>query len=202
MDIQTFLSYFFRYIEQQSSGVKWEPLVISWAISAILVHLCMLCYARLTGKEIDRFREGLWILIVCYFCFGSQITIFQRVAGSRTRIVLNLNFGNLLGDFFSRQQFFYTLLNVLFFVPWGFLWGLYRKDYQGIKRVIMVACYSFLTCFVIEVTQLVTQRGHFEVSDIVTNVTGGVLGGLFAGIVINLYGWIWKRVKEREGGSS
>lgn len=197
MDIQTFFSYFFKYIKQQSSGVEWESLIITWAISVILIHLCTLCYARIVGKEIDKFREVLWILIICYFCFGSQITIFQRTAGSRTRIVLELNFGNLLGNFFSRQQFFYTLLNVLFFVPWGFLWGLYRKNYHEIRRVVMVTCYSFLTCFVIEVAQLVTQRGHFEMSDIVTNVTGGLLGVILAGIAMKLYHWIWKREGER-----
>lgn len=186
MDIQTFCTYFFKYLIQQSSGIKMEILFMSCISCAIVIHLISLCYSRIVGRKINKLRELLWIFIVCYFCFGSQVVFFQREAGSRTRIVANLDFGNMLGNYYSRQQFFYALLNVLFFVPWGFLWGLYKNDDFFVKRLIMVTCYSFLSSFVIEIMQLITQRGHFEMSDIVTNLLGGMLGCILASIVLCL----------------
>ena len=41
-----------------------------------------------------------------------------------------------------------------------------------------------MTSFAIEVAQLLTGRGYFEVGDFVTNVTGGVIGSILACIFI------------------
>ena len=117
-----------------------------------------------------------------------------------------LHMGNLFGDWYERQQFFYAFLNVCFFVPWGFLWGLWRWEDKAWRRMIMIAGYSFLTTASIEITQLMTGRGFFEVTDIVTNLMGGIMGGILACIVIPFIRYIYRKttksvdtVQERRG---
>ena len=72
----------------------------------------------------------------------------------------------------------YDLLNVCLFVPWGALIALFRGREKIGRKLFLTTCYSFLTSFCIEVIQLLTHRGYFELMDILTNVTGGILGGL------------------------
>lgn len=202
MSIQDFFTYLIKYMAEQSSGISIKELLISWAIGCILVHLCFLIYSRITGKKRDWIKELLWYLIIGYLCFGSQITLWRRAAGSRTTVVLELDLGSLFGDFYSMQQFFYSLLNVLFFIPWGFLLGLYRNDIPAFRRIIVVVSYSILTSIAIEVAQLLTQRGNFEVSDIITNTTGGLIGGLIACMLIAVLCALFKDAGKREENAS
>jgi len=132
MSIQDFFTYLIEFMKQQSSGVSVEILLLSWAIGCILVHLCCLFYARIAGKKMDWRKELLWCLIVGYFCFGSQITLWQREAGSRTTVMFQVDLGSLFGDYNRMQQFFYSLLNVLF---------LFRGDFCG--GCIAVTCRRF-----------------------------------------------------------
>ena len=46
------------------------------------------------------------------------------------------------------------------------------------RKIFMVCSASFLTSFTIETLQLITGRGYFELTDMITNVSGGLLGVL------------------------
>ena len=186
MTIHDFFDYLLRYIRQQSRGISIETILLTWLIGIVLIHLICMISHRIAGRKCSWYKEILWFLIVGYFCFGCQITLFRREAGSRGIIYKTLYFGSLTGGFYSRQQFFYSLLNVLFFIPWGVLWGIYRWKDEDLRRILMVTIYSFLTSFSIEVTQLLTGRGFFETGDLVTNVTGGFIGSIIACLLIFL----------------
>ncbi len=186
MSIEDFFDSLFRYIRQQSRGISIQELLITWLIGIVFVHLVLFIFLRITGKKYSWKKSLWWILVVGYFCFGSQITLLRRQAGSRDIMYTTLNFGSLTGDYFSRQQFFYSMLNVFFFVPWGILWGISRWNDIVIRRIFMVTCYCFLTSFAIELTQLLTGRGFFELGDFVTNVAGGMIGSIIASIYISV----------------
>ena len=184
MTIHDFFDYLFRYIRQQSRGVSIETLFLTWLIGIVLIHLICMIISRISGRKYSWYKEVIWFLIAGYFCFGCQITLFRRESGSRGIIYTTFDFGSLTGGFYSRQQFFYSLLNVFFFIPWGVLWGINRWKDGGFQRILMVTSYSFLTSFSIEVAQLLTGRGFFEVGDLVTNVTGGFIGSIIACLLI------------------
>lgn len=197
MDIQKFFEYLFHYIRQQSRGISVKEMLLMWVICAVVLHIICMLYAGFSGKKIAVYKEVMLILILGYACFGGQITLFRRVAGSRGTIDTSVYFGNLFGNWYERQQFYYSFLNICFFVPWGFLWGIWRWDDYVWKRVLMVTGYSFLSTAMIEITQFTTGRGFFEVLDIITNVMGGVIGCILASICIPIMNYIRDKLIER-----
>lgn len=186
INIQIFFEYLFHYIRQQSRGVSVEQLLLMWLICITILHICCILYTGFRGRKIKWYREVLLALILGYACFGVQITLLRRESGSRGVMYTFLHLGNLFGDWYERQQFFYAFLNVCFFIPWGLLWGLWRSGDEAWKRMLMVTGYSFLTTAAVEILQLVTGRGFFEVTDIVTNLAGGMIGGMLACIVTGI----------------
>lgn len=188
MSANDFFMDLFRYIKQQSKGISSVKFFISWLICIIFVHLLCMLYLKLKGERCSWKKEVWWILLLGYACIGCQITLLRREAGSRGIIDSTINIGDLSGGFYSRQQYFYSLLNILLFVPWGVLWGIYRWNDTTIRRSCMVSSYSFLTSFTIEITQLVTKRGFFELSDFVMNVIGGFIGSVLVSFFIYCIG--------------
>lgn len=186
INIQKFFEYLFHYIRQQSRGVSVEQLLLMWVICIAILHIGCILYTGFSGRKVKEYKEVLLILILGYACFGAQITLFRREPGSRGVMYTFLHFGNLFGNWYERQQFFYAFLNVCFFIPWGFLLGLWRWEDKVWKRLFTVTEYSFLTTASIEIIQLVTGRGFFEVTDLVTNLIGGVIGGILACIITGI----------------
>lgn len=111
-----------------------EQLLLMWVICIVILHIGCMLQAGIRGKRTGWRRELLLILILGYACFGAQLTLFRREAGSRGVMYAYLHMGDLFGDWYERQQFFYAFLNVCFFVPWGFLWGLWRWEDKEIGR--------------------------------------------------------------------
>ena len=72
-------------------------------------------------------------------------------------------------------------LNILLFVPIGFLVGLVARKYRLICAVL-VGLYVSET---IECAQLIWHKGTFDVNDLMNNTIGAMVGGLIAVGVIN-----------------
>ncbi len=70
------------------------------------------------------------------------------------------------------QQRVYSLLDVALFVPWGFLLAAIRGKECMCRKIFMVCSASFLTSFTIETLQLITGRGYFELTDMITKRIG------------------------------
>ncbi len=62
--------------------------------------------------------------------------------------------------------------NILIFVPYGFLISMFT--YKG--RFGRVFLWSFGLCMGVELFQLVTRVGSFDVDDLILNTLGGVIG--------------------------
>ena len=63
--------------------------------------------------------------------------------------------------------------NIAAFMPFGFLLPLIIKRFSRFKKFIWTI---FLLSFFIEITQLITGVGAFDIDDIILNVLGGVVG--------------------------
>ena len=67
--------------------------------------------------------------------------------------------------------------NLLIFAPLGFLVPLMRTGKTGVIRIFV---YSLLFSLGIEILQLVTRVGVFDIDDIILNTAGGLIGyGLY-----------------------
>ena len=51
---------------------------------------------------------------------------------------------------------------------------------------VLVTLISLIASLIIEVTQLLTGRGYYEVQDLVTNTLGGLCGWLIFAIIYNV----------------
>lgn len=67
----------------------------------------------------------------------------------------------------------YVVENVLLFIPYGFICPWAFPWLRGFFRNTFAA---FVTSFGVEMIQLITGRGYFQVDDILTNVLGAVIG--------------------------
>ena len=93
-------------------------------------------------------------------------------------------------EYVSPGAFVLNLLgNIFVFSPFGFLLPLYRLEKTGPVRVML---YSFLFSLGIELLQLVTRVGVFDVDDLILNTLGGLIGFLVYKVVF----WIYHRNYE------
>ncbi|WP_051545461.1 VanZ family protein [Butyrivibrio sp. MC2021] len=171
-------------ISEQLRGIYVRDLILL-VLVALLVIVIVKALMLKKGKEVSK---GQLILTFCTICYAGvllMITIFRRESGSRTgNISIHLNLGSIRGGWYRVKQAAYSILNVLLFVPWGFLLRLKRFNDGHVRAFFMTALTGFLTSFTIEFFQLATKRGIFEVTDLVTNVSGTVIGAIMATVVI------------------
>jgi glycopeptide antibiotics resistance protein len=120
---------------------------------------------------------AIYVLIVLYFVLFSD-----RLGRTDTYETYryNLNLFNEIHRFIryrdqvSPGAFILNLLGNLFVLfPFGFLIPLWRMKKTGVVRI---ALYAFLFSLGIEILQLVTKVGVFDVDDLLLNILGAILG--------------------------
>ena len=112
-----------------------------------------------------------------------QTAFFSREPGSRNQIDLNL-FGTW-GQTAVAHAYF--IENIIMFVPFGILVPLVFSQMQKVRFCVLT---GFLFSCVIELSQLVTQRGYCQLDDVVTNTLGTLVGWMI---------WkIWNKLKSQK----
>lgn len=122
-------------------------------------------------KQKGRETENLF-LTICFYTYLALVLIltFLSREGS-TNLRIDLQIGSSLG--INSRNDAYILENILLFVPYGVLIQMYFKKQRG---VVLSLISGFFTSLVIELLQLVTRRGIFQIDDIITNTLGCVIG--------------------------
>jgi len=110
-----------------------------------------------------------------YLMIILMITLFDR--GMESSGVPDLTFFSTLH--INTRNNAFLVENILLFIPYGFLisWNTdtVLKSYQNVLRTLVI---GFVTSFWIEITQLLTKRGCFQVDDIWSNALGALLGAI------------------------
>lgn len=143
---------------------------LSFLPAAIVVGVAasLLCFFLFCSNCRRRKRLPLQTVFLIYLLMLVQVTILEREPGSRTD--MNLKLFGTLGNARANA---YVVENLLLFLPYGALLPLIWKRSQC--GFICVAA-GALTSVGIELIQLLTQRGYFQVDDIVVNTLGMVFG--------------------------
>ncbi len=138
----------------------------------------------LSKKKEKRFRILGKVLFVFYIIFLIYFLCFSEWygrVGTTTEYRYNLELFKEIKRFVAYREELgifavYTNLlgNILIFVPYGFLVAMASR-YRGFWKTFV---YSFGLSLGVEVFQLVTRVGSFDVDDILLNTLGGVLGYL------------------------
>ena len=116
----------------------------------------------------NTFKKPWLLLFVFYFAFLLVSTVFARRITNPCKNVLE-DFGVINNGRINRE----FIENVLLFIPYSFLFLQAFKPKSPFRITIVV---SVLTTLFIEVTQLFLWLGNFQLSDLVHNVLGGLIG--------------------------
>ena len=91
----------------------------------------------------------------------------------------------------NESLLFDIIANTIMLFPLGILAPLWLRKADNVKKVALT---GFLVSLVIEITQLITTRGYFEIDDLFHNTLGAVIGAL---IGCPLARWIFSDSKSQ-----
>ena len=164
-------------------------------LGVIVVILLLTGYFLLYKKlmkgtdKLNKFKFGLWSIFVIYI-----VVVLGATIGHRTSAYGNINL-HLFSSYknaynsFSIREWRNIILNILMFVPLGFMIPLLFKK---CKRWYITYLIGFGATLFIEILQLISKQGIFELDDIINNTLGCIIG---YGIVIFFISIYEKRYK-------
>lgn len=132
-----------------------------------------------------------------FFALSGKKTLFILTAFSYTAGVLYITLASRIASLGSISVAFTTyqissyvdlaafILNVLLFVPFGYLFEiLLSRHLKG--AVVLVSVLGFLFSACIECTQYITGLGVFDVVDLAANTSGAVAGAVLSDLILKL----------------
>lgn len=126
-----------------------------------------------------RFHDGT--RTICYFIFALYLSSMEAVVGlpsvNYIRFEPNVNlvpFAYMFSDFKN------SFLNVLLFMPLGFLLPVFWRSFRKLHWTVL---FGFCTSLLIEVLQLFTFRAT-DINDLMTNTLGTFVGWCMAWILL------------------
>ncbi len=160
-----------KYIIQDFTAIaRFIPYGIIIGLSFGIVGQMINNRRQKHGKE--KLRIMAPVCFLSYMALTIIITFLSREGGEQ--LGMDLEIGSTLK--INTRNDAYVVENVLLFVPFGFclLWFRRCKGFFFYSLIM-----GFVTSLCIEVMQLVTGRGLFQVDDIITNTLGCVIGAFF-----------------------
>lgn len=145
----------------------------------------IIVFVLLLSNKLKQRQRSMRLILYCaflaaYFTFVISVTVLGRKDGliSNSENVFDCSwmFTN------NQDHFIDVAYNILLFMPFGFLLSLLvRRSF-----VHELLCVEFTT-IAIEIVQMITGRGLFELSDILGNTVGGIIGILILYLGSDLY---------------
>lgn len=184
MDIRVINDYFHVYMSIIKKGVSKEFFIV------LLMILCIATVMSLFyGRKKRGFHTFIFVVLIEYITLIYCYTVFFRKYSNNSGLKL-IPFWSYNTEATSLHSaiFIENVMNILIFVPIGFLLGCVNKDI-GWKRVMVITvCISAS----IEILQFILHRGFTEVDDVIHNTLGAIVG-------FGLYSiFVWKGRKTRK----
>ena len=177
------MSAFLKYIHDFTPQLSIEHWVVIFAISFA---------AALFVLKSKKITKGGSIALVCSILIGlfilDSLTVNRLITGVKPQysgLDLSAELQRLIAPADTTR--ISMLFNVLAFVPFGFFlsWGILGIRHFNRKRCIdRVALIALGLSFCVEFLQFILKAGFFELTDIILNTFGAVLG---ASIVLGVY---------------
>lgn len=168
----------FKYIFKIAPSISYWKIIICSLFMILVYEGILMLYNRGKLRWEWMSRIKLYSLIL-YTNFVLRLTLFGREIGSKRIAEIRLNLS--AADLFSNHG----ILNIILFVPFGFLLYAVLKNYSVPIRLVLTTLLSIILTLLIEVIQLATYSGRFEVADIAANAIGGLIGAVAACIILD-----------------
>lgn len=161
------------------TGVFLPTLNVAIVLSIAIAIFC---------REL-RFRRIVEVLILTCLFLILYTTVLGRISHDSYNVCL-MPFWSVGAIKDGLIEVLYEkIYNVLFFIPYGLLIGLWFKVYglwNSMKKSMAV---GFLTSVGIELLQLITRTGTCETDDVICNTIGCAVGAMVAIGCIRLFKW-------------
>lgn len=170
---------------KQFASISIFQFMIMVFLGLTVVTLVIVIVSKKKKQEISLPDIAAFFCLIVYVNIILQLTLLGRKDGSRIGVELSL-FKYLGSSRFSRQMLMYAVLNVFLFVPYGFIvrwlpW--FRKQKESVS-IVLTTLICLASSLLIEMMQLITERGYYELEDLVCNTLGGLIGGLLYTVVM------------------
>lgn len=151
--------------------IPWQLYLTVFLLSlALSLFIIRMNYSR-------KFQKVLIVWIIACVFLMLYVSVFKRVP--KTEVSINLvpfwSIGAIQNGLI--ETLYEKIFNILFFIPYGCLLGIFFKN-KIIKRTFII---GFSTSVCIEILQFITRTGTCETDDVICNTLGCMIG---AGIVI------------------
>ncbi len=154
-------------IRDMSEAMQYLPYgVFAGLVAAVFVHVLNLFRLKKGKKPVPLLAfTCLMVYVAIIFC----ITFWSRESGSRNKIDLELfsTWG------INKRNNAYVIENVLLFIPYGFILS---WNWKPVRNLFVSLVVGLFTSLGIETMQLITERGYFQVDDVLTNTLGMLIG--------------------------
>lgn len=143
---------------------------IIFFIGYYLIYRKIINGKKIIGKK----RLFLHAVMICYIVIIIGAVFLSRSAGIYGDINLHI-FSSYKEAYHNMKESLFRniILNILLFVPMGFLLPFYSDKLKRIYKVVPIG--FFVTLF-IEIIQYVLKLGIFEIDDIFNNTLGTLIG--------------------------
>lgn len=159
------VGYITKYMIEYDSGVPISVIIgIFLFVCAIII---VLYHYRING--IKFLKNTFWCIFGGYYFFIFCATILFRDKIEEIHYILYPLWSYRVLD---NKILAEIILNVLLFMPIGFFCGVVINN-ANIIKVIGLGCILSLS---IEILQLLTMRGVFNIDDIIHNILGYIIG--------------------------
>jgi len=146
------------------------------------IVLIMIYFLKLYKKWKSKGKDKLFIntLMYIYLSFVLYFTLMPIITSipfifnhpyKPMNLIPFIDVSSGRGDFIRQVG-----LNVIMTIPFGFLFPLTKKENQKFLKTVL---YCFLLSFIIELLQPFTFSRSSDITDIITNVAGGIVGYMF-----------------------
>lgn len=162
---------FYYIIRDLTSALYFLPYGIVVGIFAMLFWCAVNDARKKRGRA--TFPVMAYTLLVMYVAIVIGITFLSRESGSGQEP--DLQIFSTWG--INNRNNAYVLENVLLFIPLGIICPV---AFRKFRHFLISVSAGFFASLLIELLQLISRRGFFQIDDIITNTIGMIIGfGIF-----------------------
>ena len=132
-----------------------------------------------SSSKVRTLGKVLFILYIGFILYFLLITDWYGRTGDSNGYQYNLELFREIRRFWNYRRIVgYNVMfanifgNVIIFIPFGFFLPMASKH----RSFLITIFYSFSLSFIVEIFQLITMVGSFDVDDLLLNTLGGICG--------------------------
>lgn len=158
------------------------------------------------NKNRTKLRVLGFLLLTIYLGLLAYLVFFSKEFGRQVHTDMRYNivpFKTITNFYYysTTKGFVINIFgNLLAFMPLGVLWPIvFKKPYDKVY-IHIVLLWSFTISLFIEIIQVLSKVGAFDVDDLILNTVGGFIGYLIYKLLSRRYKAAIRRRKVRSGG--